>query len=95
MPDYAISPKAADDLREIVGYIEAQNPGRGIAYVEELEKAFSLYAVSPMIGRARPEIADGIRSFPFGNYVVFYRLQDHEFVIVRVLHGRRDILRAF
>lgn len=26
-----------------------------------------------MAGRDRSEIAEGVRSFPFGNYVVFYR----------------------
>ncbi len=47
------------------------------------------------MGRSRDELAAGIRSFPTGNYIVLYRVVGENVEIVRVLHGRRDIERAF
>lgn len=43
------------------------------------------------MGRARPELATGVRSFPFGRYVIFYAPLDDGIDVVRVLHGARDI----
>jgi len=48
-----------------------------------------------MMGRARDELASGVRSFPFGRYVVFYAPLDDGIDIVRVLHGSRDIDAIF
>ena len=51
--------------------------------------------MQPMMGRARDELAPGVRSFPFGRYVVFYLPLDGGIDVVRVLHGARDIDAAF
>ncbi len=47
------------------------------------------------MGRARDELARGVRSFPFGRYVVFYMPLDNGIDVVRVLHGSRDIDEEF
>jgi toxin ParE1/3/4 len=36
-----------------------------------------------------------LRSHPAGNYVVYYREMNGGIEIVRVLHGARDVPRAF
>jgi toxin ParE1/3/4 len=46
---------------------------------------------SPLIGRARNELINGIRSFPVGNYLLFYQQIENGIEIIRVLHGSRDI----
>jgi toxin ParE1/3/4 len=43
------------------------------------------------MGRSREELADGLRSFAFGRYVVFYVALIDGIDVVRVLHGSRDI----
>jgi toxin ParE1/3/4 len=48
-----------------------------------------------MTGRARDELAPGVRSFPFGRYVVFYVPRNDGVDVVRVLHGARDIDAGF
>jgi toxin ParE1/3/4 len=48
-----------------------------------------------MVGRAHGALAPGVRSFPFGRYVVFYMPLDDGIDVVRVLHGARDIDAAF
>ena len=62
----------------------------GLAY-----NANRVLATQPMMGRARDELAPGVRSFPFGRYVVFYMPLDDGIDVVRVLHGARDIDAVF
>jgi toxin ParE1/3/4 len=59
--------------------------------VDRLDEQFRMLAAQPMMGRAREELAPGVRSFPFGRYVVFYMPLDDGIDVVRVLHGARDI----
>ena len=44
---------------------------------------------------ARDELAPGIRSFPFGRYLVFYLPISDGIDVVRVLHGARDVDKVF
>lgn len=43
------------------------------------------------MGRARDELAEGLRSFPTGQYIIFYQPVPGGIEIVRVLHGARDL----
>ena len=47
----------------------------------------------PRAGRRRDELMPGLRSFPFGAYVVFYRELHGGIRVIRILHGARDIER--
>lgn len=49
------------------------------------------YVADTPLGRARPELHPEIRSFPVGNYVVFYVVQPAAMDVVRVLSRYRDI----
>ncbi len=42
---------------------------------------------NPLMGRARPELGEEIRSMPGASYVVFYRPSPQAIVLVRVLSG--------
>jgi plasmid stabilization system protein ParE len=47
-------------------------------------------------GRLVPQLGDGLRCYPFGNYNIYMRYDaaaDTLFV-VRILHGRRNITRT-
>jgi toxin ParE1/3/4 len=48
-----------------------------------------------MMGRERNELVPGLRSFPIGRYMIFYEPLPDGVVIVRVLHGARDIDTQF
>ena len=52
---------------------------------------YTTLAENPRIGRSREELAPELRSFPFQDYVIFYRPIDNGVEIVRVLRGSRDI----
>jgi toxin ParE1/3/4 len=47
------------------------------------------------MGRARPELADQLRSHPFRRYVIFYLPMKDGIDVVRVLHSARDVDTAF
>ena len=64
---------------------------RAPSFVDELEaKCLRLGQVSG-IGTARPELGDGLRMLPHGNYLIFYRDHERGLRIERVMHGARDI----
>lgn len=73
-----------------VGSIEAAD-----RWVTQLDLKLRLLASHPLVGRARDELAPGLRSIPFGRHVVFYLPMEDGADIVRVLHGARDLDSAF
>ena len=95
MPGFHIRPEAARDLDEIRQYIAENNPAAAVRLVEEVTELFHRLAEFPLIGRSREELVPKLRSFPVGNYVIFYQPISDGVEIVRVLHGSRDIESLF
>ena len=56
-----------------------------------IDSQFRALARQPNMGRSRPELANDLRSFPVGRYMIFYVPIPKGVEIVRVLHGARDI----
>ena len=84
-------PQAEADILEIWAYISEGSPAEADNWIDKLDEKLALWATQPMMGRARDELAEGVRSFAFGRYVVFYQPLSDGIDVVRVLHGRRDI----
>jgi len=78
------------DLEEIVRYIGAQDPTAALRLTDRLEAACWRLARDPGVGQSRPDLVPGIRFFPVGNYLLFYREHDDGIQVLRVLHGARD-----
>ncbi|MEM1043095.1 MAG: type II toxin-antitoxin system RelE/ParE family toxin [Bacteroidota bacterium] len=76
-------------------YIAARSVAGADKRIREIDKAFELLAENPGLGRARPELATGLRSFPVGRHVVFYQPLDDGIDVQRVLHEAQDVDRAF
>jgi toxin ParE1/3/4 len=87
------TPLAEADLDEIWLSIANDSVARADKFIDYLTERFVLLAQSPRSGRARSELARGLRSFVFRRYVVFYSLTDEGVLIERVLHGSRDVGR--
>ena len=88
--------RAELDLLEIWLFIAEDSSDVADSFLTLLEEKAQTLATSPEMGRLRPELAAGdIRSFPIGRYVVFYEPREDGILIVRVLHGARDIETAF
>ena len=84
-------PQAEDDILEIWNYIAEDSVVEADLWIDRLDEKFALWATQPMMGRARDELAPGIRSLAFGRYVVFFEPLPNGIDVVRVLHGSRDI----
>jgi len=95
MNQYRISAQARFDLDEIWFYIAQDNPDAADGFIQLFVSRFPKLAAFPQIGRQRSELADRLRSFPVGRYVIFYRPLENGIEIVRVLHGARDLPPIF
>jgi len=94
MADLLISPEAEADLDGVWLYIarESQSIQRAEQFLDRFTVFFSKLARNPYLGRPRDDLRAGYRGFPIGEYVVFYRLTEaNEILVLRVIHGRRDL----
>lgn len=87
--------EANQDLLEIWVYLAENSLETADRFLEELGEKSQALAEFPGMGRARPELAPGLRSFPVGRYVLFYLPAAEGIEVVRVLHGARDIQPPF
>ena len=87
--------QAEHDLEEIGDYIAADNPSRAISFVREIRERCATIALSPLSHVARPELGEGIRTCSHGRYLIVFEPSAKEVLIVRVLHGARDISALF
>ncbi|MGE5608385.1 MAG: type II toxin-antitoxin system RelE/ParE family toxin [Bacillota bacterium] len=89
------SPRASLDLSEITDFIARDNVDAALRFLDEIDNILKKLADFPGLGRSRDELGPGLRSFPAGNYVLFYRVTADVVDLVRVLHGARDLERLF
>jgi toxin ParE1/3/4 len=86
-----LSARAQADLEDLWFYIAQDRATAADRFVDRILKACQNLARAPRIGRSREDLAPGLRSFAFENYIIFYRMAKSGVEIVRVLSGYRDI----
>jgi toxin ParE1/3/4 len=89
------SVRAEHDLEEIGDYIAAENPSRAVSFIQEIQEQCSKIAMSPLAYIARAELGKDIRSCVHGRYLIVFRPSDEDVLIVRILHGARNLARLF
>ena len=62
---------------------------------ERFEIVFRTLSTSPDIGIARSDLLEGLRSFPEGRFLIFYRRVGDTLDIVRVVAAARRITPVF
>lgn len=96
MASFRLAALAYEDLEEIDRYtLETWGEEQRVRYITGLFEHFEKIAASPGLGRARPELAEGVHALPYQRHVIFYELHGGRCHILRVLHERRDIGRVF
>ncbi|MEI9898022.1 MAG: type II toxin-antitoxin system RelE/ParE family toxin [Chthoniobacter sp.] len=95
MPRIERSRASISDYEEIWRYIARDNPVAADRMITTLERQLSMLAAMPGAGRKEPKLAVDLRSFPVGNYLIFYRPLEDGLAVVRVLHGARDITSEY
>jgi toxin ParE1/3/4 len=89
---HRLSPEAEADLDEIWFYIATNGTvDAADRFVDALTRRFFLLASHMRAGRARDELEAGLRAFPVGDYLVLYRIEGDDVLIVRVVRGSRDL----
>jgi toxin ParE1/3/4 len=79
------------DLADIWAFIAEDSVRHADRFAVLIDGHCQALARRPNLGRSRPELAPELRSFPVGQYVIFYVPLPQGVEIVRVLHGARDI----
>lgn len=88
---YTVSGPARRDLRRIWRYIAAEGSAPAAQrVVAEIAERFVLLGNHPHAGRARDEIAPGLRSFPVRDYLILYTVMPPGVQIERIWDNRQD-----
>ena len=90
-------PEAVEDLHSIWQHLAEQSLSEDIAdrLIDTIDDTCKSYAAQPLMGQARAELAEDVRCFPVGNYVVFYLPLPDGIEVIQVIHGARDIPHHF
>ncbi len=84
-------PQAERDLIEIFQFIAEDHEPAADRLLDRVNRALLTLRDNPQVGRARPELAPNLRSYPVGNYVLHYRPSERGIEVVRVRSGYLDI----
>jgi toxin ParE1/3/4 len=87
--------QAKIDIAAAFTYLNERNPEAARKLRDRLSEVTRHLAMRPMIGVERPQLMPGLRSFPVPPYIFFYLPDDDGILIVRFLHGARDIETLF
>ena len=86
-----LTAEAERDLEAIGDWIAADDWERAVRFVEELRGACLGLAEFPERFALVPRHEDrGVRHRVHGNYLIFYRVERAELVVIHVLHGAMD-----
>lgn len=95
---FRVAPQAESDLDDIWYFLATQSSSIDVAdrVIDSITPRFALLARQPYIGRRRDgDLRPGVRSFVVGDYVIAYRVDGDDVLILRVLRGSRDIEALF
>ena len=93
-----LSPSALNDLQKIKAYIsdELSNPIAAERTVKQIMDDYMLLEVSPYMGPSLSviiHIETDFRYLVSGSYIIFYKVNDENVLIYRILNGRMDYLK--
>ncbi len=95
MARVALAQSAQTDLLEAWLYIADESQPAADRVLDAIDKEAHTLLHQPLMGRARPELADGVRSWPTSTpYILFYLADDEGITVLRVLHHAQDVRRV-
>lgn len=93
---YRISRRANTDIERVCDHIAQERPDAAERLDEQIHKTIQLLAEFPKLGHTRADVKDKRYLFrAVGSYIIAYRIEQDELVVVRVVHGARDFRRLF
>lgn len=91
---FRLVPEAEAELDDIWLYVARESGTVETAnrLIDTITQRFWLLGQYPQIGRRRDhDLRPGLRSFALGEYVIFYRVEGADALILHVMRGSRDI----
>jgi len=95
---HRVAPEAEAELDGVWYYVVKASGSIETAdrVIDSLTDRFFLLARYPHIGRRRDEdLRSGLRSFLAGEYVIIYRIEDEDVLILHVIRASRDVEALF
>jgi plasmid stabilization system protein ParE len=84
--------RAQRDLDEAWLYIAEESLTAADNMITTILREAKVLATQPLMGRQRPDLARGLRSWPTStSYILFYVIKGDDVVVIRVLHHARDM----
>ncbi|WP_065751614.1 type II toxin-antitoxin system RelE/ParE family toxin [Bradyrhizobium paxllaeri] len=84
-------PQADLDLDSIWNFIAVDDVQAADRLMDRIGGVFQMLVENPLAGRERPELRRNLRSFPVGNYLIFYSPVSDGVEVIRVMNSRQDI----
>ena len=91
MPRILRTRAARSDYDEIWSYLAVRDLTAADRLIDQFDATLESIAATPRMGRKVEELAPNLRSFPVGNYLIFYRPLEDGIQLIRLVHGARDI----
>ncbi len=91
---HRVSPEAESELLNIWYYVAKESGNTEIAdrLIDSITARFYLLDRHPHIGRRRDEdLRPGLRSFAVREYVIIYRVEKQDVLILHIFRGSRDL----
>ena len=90
---FRLSPEAEAELDDIWLYVARESGSIEIAnrLIDSITDRCWLLGQHTQIGRPRDDLRPGLRSFAAGEYVIIYRIENEDALILHVMRGSRDI----
>lgn len=84
---------ARTDLRGIRKFVKEKSGDAKTAnhFILSIQQKCQTYSEHPLIGRISETYGGGVRRFPFGNYVIFYKPIEDGIAILHVWHGSQNL----
>ncbi len=93
---YELSLEAVHDLENIFEYTFYQfGYDQATKYLDSFDAIFDDLYLNPYLGRTRDELITELRSINHQSHLIFYRIKNNKIIIIRILHGSRDLPRYF
>ena len=91
-----LTPPARHDLARLRDYLlDVAGSSRARAYVDRVVAHCRRLAETPEAGARRPEFGEGVQSTVVPPYVILYEPKHYGMRVLRIIHGTRDIERAW
>jgi len=83
--------RAEEDLIDIWTNVAQDNPAAADRLLNRIDARLMQLSLLPSSGPSRDDLPAGTRYLVIGNFLAFYRVEEEGIVILRIMHGKRDI----